>query len=263
MPIPHPLQTYFQLLAMCLRAALGPNALGLYVYGSLTQDAFEARRSDLDCVGLLQRRPGAAQLRRLRAQLRELARKDARTRRLQLTLLLKRELFLANGDGWVYQFGRLERTGSDGNPIIWANIRDTGLVVFGPEPAAFLPRLTRRLMQAALVRELGYLREELVSLTSSRWRGRQSYRRYAVLTICRILYTQRTSRVVSKRRAAGWALHNLPPRHQGIVRLATRPVSVSGRQLPLHAIRGLLTYAAARLNPVDDRRGASRRGHVK
>ncbi len=57
MPIPYGLETYFDLLATCLHTALGRNALGLYVYGSLTRDAFDARPSDLDCVALLRRRP--------------------------------------------------------------------------------------------------------------------------------------------------------------------------------------------------------------
>ena len=210
MAVPTDLDRFLHRLAVTVRATVGRNALGLYMYGSLTQGAFETRRSDLDGVVLMQRRPSSNDIRRLRAGLGRLKRTEAWMRRLQLSLLLKRELFQMNGAGWLYQFGRLQRTGSDGNPIVWVNIRESGIIVFGPTPASFLPRITRPLMAAALVRELAYLVEELVGNASSPWRGRQYYRRYAVLTVCRILYTQRTGQIVSKPRAAAWALRTLP-----------------------------------------------------
>lgn len=247
-PFDREMAKYCDVLATRLRAALGRNAVGLYVYGSLTQDAYEARRSDIDCVALLHRRLSDRQFRSLRSQLRALGKQDARTRRLQMTLLVRGELFRMNGAGWVFQFSRLRDTGSDGNPIIWANIRDSGHVVFGPRPASFLPPLTTPLIEAALARELGYLREELVSLPSSRWRRRQSYRRYAVATICRVLYTHRTGRVVSKPRAVAWALQRVPLVHRVIVRLAAQSGSRPRKPyLPLPGIRELLEYATAQL----------------
>ncbi len=137
-----------------LQAELGRNVLGLYVYGSLTQNAFDARRSDVDCVAVVRRRLSRVVASRLRTSLRRLSARHSWMRRLQLTILIQRELLQFNGDGWLYQFGRLSRTGSDGNPIIWANILESGQVVFGASPHTFVPPITPGLMRAALEREM-------------------------------------------------------------------------------------------------------------
>src|SRR5260370_34857010 len=147
---------------------------------------------------------------RLRSTLGRLNSRHAWMRRLQLTILIQRELLQFNGDGWLYQFGRLSRTGSDGNPIIWANILESGHVVFGADPHTFVPPITATLMRAALEREINYLRTELIMKPASVWRARAAYRRYAALTACRILYTLETGRVGPKRTAAVWALRRLP-----------------------------------------------------
>jgi hypothetical protein len=236
-----PVTTFLDHLAAELQADLGMNVRGLYVYGSLTQNAFDARRSDVDCVAVIRRRLRPAVESRLRTGLRRLRARHSWTRRLQLTILIQRELLRFNGDGWLYQFGRLSRSGSDGNPIIWANILESGRVVFGADPHSFVPPITPALMRAALEREVGYLRAELVTKRASVWRSRGAYRRYAALTTCRILYTWKTGRVASKRTAAVWALRRLPSVHRAIVRRAiARPAG--NRLLPLGPIRALLKH---------------------
>ena len=187
-------------LARQLQADLGRNVVGLYVYGSLTQSAFDPRRSDVDCVAVIRRPVSAVVVSRLRTSFRRLSGRHSWMRRLQLTILIQRELLQFNGDGWLYQFGRLSRTGSDGNPIVWVNILESGRVVFGADPHTFVPPITPALMRAALEREIGYLRTELVTKRTSVWRRRAAYRRYAAVTACRVLYTLETGRVAPKRR---------------------------------------------------------------
>ena len=101
-------------LARQLQADLGRNVVGLYVYGSLTQHAFDVRRSDVDCVAVIRRRVSPVVVSRLRTSFRRLSGRHSWMRRLQLTILIQRELLQFNGDGWLYQFGRLSRTGSPG-----------------------------------------------------------------------------------------------------------------------------------------------------
>lgn len=239
-------------LASQLCADLGRNLVGLYVYGSLTQDAFDVRRSDIDCVAVVHRRLSPAVVSRLRTNLRRLRRRACWMQRLQLTILIRRELLQFNGDGWLYQFGRLTHTGSDGNPIIWTNVLQSGHVVFGADPRAFVPPITPGLMRAALQREIGYLRTELITKRDSEWRSRPAYRRYAVLTLCRILYTLETGRVGSKPTAAAWALRRLPVVHRPTAKRAlARPVRL--RRIAVGPLRALLAYVERRLATVPSR----------
>lgn len=244
------INAFLDALGSALQAALGRNVIGLYLYGSLTQDAFDPRRSDVDCVALIRRGLGAKALSRLRRELRRL-RDGPWVRRLQLTILVRGELLQVDGHGWLYQFGRLSHSGSDGNPIIWANILQSGRVILGPAPRTVVPPITQRLMRAALVREVGYLRAELTAKRRSQWRARMSYRRYAALTLCRILYTFATGRVVSKRIAAAWAQSRVPVEHRATIRRASA-VSATGR-LPLRDLRKLLLHVDQRLGAMPAR----------
>jgi hypothetical protein len=241
-----PVETLLHHVAGLLQADLGRNVVGLYVYGSLTQNAFDARRSDVDCVAVIRRRLSSVAVLRLRAGLRKLRGRHPWMRRLQLTILIQRELLQFNGDGWLYQFGRLSRTGSDGNPIIWANILESGHVVFGPDPHTFVPPITPSLMRAALEREINYLRTELAPKAASVWGRRRYYRRYAVLTACRILYTLGTGRVAPKRTAATWAVRRLPSVHRTIVGRAIAR-TVGTRLLPLGPLRSLVEHIERRV----------------
>jgi len=247
--VPRQVSALLDELGTQLPVLLGKNVVGVYVYGSLTQRAFDPRRSDVDCIAVLRRDLSCAEAKALRTYLKKYSESNAWTRRLQLLILLKRELLKVNGVGWLYHFGRLSRSGSDGNPIIWMNVLDTGRVLFGPQPHTFVPRITRSMLNQALAREVEYLQEELIDKPHSKWRDVPFYRAYSVLTLCRILYSFNTSVVVSKPRAARWALHSVPASYHGIIRQALQDQEAkSRRRIPLRHIRSFLQYARAVIN---------------
>ena len=129
---------------------------------------------------------------------------DAGFRRVQMSWLVRGLLLEDEPSACLFQFGELRRTGSDGNPIIWLDHRQRGGVLYGLDPQAFLPEITSEILHRALVREVGYLREEMISKRESEWRDQPFYRAYAVLTLCRILYSHATGTVTAKRAAAAW-----------------------------------------------------------
>jgi hypothetical protein len=227
---------------------LGHNLVGLYTYGSLTQRAFDRQRSDIDCIAVARRDLSRRDLRVLRGELARLATSNSWTARLQLLILLKDELLKMNGTGYLYQFGRLRRSGSDGNPIIWLNVLASGSVLFGPEPRSFVPSITAPMLFRALQRELRYLREEMIEKPHSKWRDVPSYRAYVVLTVCRILYSLRKGRIVSKPAAAAWAIRLVPMKHHSLIRAALK-VDASRRltSTPVARVRAFIHYAEAHL----------------
>lgn len=197
-------------VAAQLQIILRRNLVGIYLYGSLTQRAFNPKRSDVDCLVVTQRALSEAQFRKLVRWLERIASSNPWTTRLQIQFLIKDEILTMNSRACLYQFGKLKRTGSDGNPIIWRNVLQSGVVLFGPRPESFVPAITHEILFEALERELGYLREEISTKPNSEWRDVPSYRAYAVLTVCRILYSFRKGSIVSKPRAARWAIKYLP-----------------------------------------------------
>ncbi|HZT60560.1 MAG TPA: aminoglycoside adenylyltransferase domain-containing protein [Pyrinomonadaceae bacterium] len=237
-------------LTASLPVILGRNLVGVYLYGSLTQRAFDPRRSDVDLIVVTRRDLSDAQFRRLGAWLARASESNAWTTRLQMLFLIRDEVLTTDSKACLYQFGQLKRGGSDGNPIIWMNVLESGVVLYGPRPETFVPEITPEILHKALAREVGYLREEITEKPSSEWRDVPSYRAYAVLTLCRILYSHRHGTIVSKKRAANWALRNLPERWHEII---TRALESGGEResgVPLSRIRKFIAFADAQLHAV-------------
>jgi hypothetical protein len=95
------------------------------------------------------------------------------------------------------------------------------------------------------------LREQISQKPDSEWRDVASYRAYAVLTLCRILYSFRRGTIVSKQRAAKWAIKYLPQEWGEIVLQAlgtddgTLKVGIS-----LSRIQEFIDFADHELHPV-------------
>lgn len=157
-------------------------------------------------------------------------------------VLLRDEVLMMNSKACQYQFGRLSRGGSDGNPIFWMNILASGVALFGPTAPEFVPEITQTILHEALVRETNYIREEIEN-PESEWRDTPKYRAYAILTLCRILYSHEFGTITSKPAAAGWVLPRLPPLWRKVVRKAP-----AGEIIPLEKISGFTEMVLGRLS---------------
>jgi hypothetical protein len=231
-----------------LPVTLGRNLVGIYLYGSLTQRAFDPRRSDVDLIVVTRRDLSEAQFRRLGAWLARASESNPWATRLQMIFLIRDEVLTMDSKACLYQFGKLNRGGSDGNPIIWMNVLESGVVLYGPPPETFVPQITPEILFEALVREVGYLREEIIEKPESEWRDVPSYRAYAVLTLCRILYSHEHGTTVSKKRAARWALKRLPERWHEVVTRALESGGERQSNVPLSRIRKFIAFADAQLH---------------
>jgi hypothetical protein len=152
-----------------------------------------------------------------------------------------------NSKACLYQFRVLKRTGSDGNPIIWMNVLESGETLYGAPPETFVPEITPQILFQALEREVGYLRDEISKKPKSEWRDVPSYRAYAVLTLCRILYSFRRDKIVSKLRAAKWAIKHLPEEWNEIILQALKS---DGEQpnIRLKSIERFIEFADAQMH---------------
>jgi predicted nucleotidyltransferase len=248
--VPEKVSALLRELAERLPAILGRNLVGVYLYGSLTQRAFDPRRSDVDCIVVTRRDMSDAQFRRLGGWLKRASESNPWVARLQMVFLIRDEVLRLGSKSCLYQFGVLKRTGSDGNPIIWLNVLESGVVLYGPRPESFVPVITPEILFEALAREVGYLREEIKEKPESEWRDVPSYRAYAVLTLCRILYSFREGSIVSKRRAARWALKHLPGEwRELILRASGKEEAGPPSEIPLPRIEQFIDFADAQLQP--------------
>jgi predicted nucleotidyltransferase len=246
--IPEQVAALLEKLTARLPVILGRNMVGIYLYGSLTQGAFDPARSDVDCIVVTRRELSEAQFKRLCVWLAREARSNPWMERLQLLFLLRDEVLKMDSRACLYQFGQLKRSGSDGNPIIWMNVLASGVVLYGPRPETFVPEITPEILFEALAREVNYLREEISCKPESEWRDVASYRVYAVLTLCRILFSFRKGTIVSKQRAAGWALKHLPEEWREIILQALETNDAGRTDINLSRLRQFINYADVQLH---------------
>lgn len=247
--IPAQVSSLLRQLTVQLPILLGRNLVGIYLYGSLTQRAFNPKHSDVDCLVVTHRDLSKAQFGKLDAWLAQTAVSNPWATRLQMSFLLRDKVLIMDSRACLYQFGRLERCRSDGNPIIWINVLKSGKVLLGPQAETFVPEITAEILFRSLVREVGYLREEFMEKVQSEWRDVPVYRIYAVLTLCRILYSFRKGTIVSKPRAARWALRHLPKEWHEIIHKALRPDGVGRRRsILLSRIKRFIRFAETQLS---------------
>jgi hypothetical protein len=183
---------------------------GLYVYGSLVTGDFDKNRSDIDLLAIVDSDIAGDTLDlldRMHARFVEdhpawedrievayvpaPALWNFRTRTEQIAVISPGEPFhlKAAGRDWL---------------INWYMVREVGVTLYGPPPRVLIPEISKSEFVEA-VREQAEAWK--VWVYKMRTPGAQSY---AVLTLCRALYTHTHGRQASKEQAALWARAYLP-----------------------------------------------------
>jgi len=242
--IPDEVNSLLEEIAVGFPVLLGENLTGIYLYGSLTQGAFDPGRSDIDCIVVTRGELSDGEFTAVGEWLENSSARNPWTAKLQMSFLLRTQVLVMDSKACLYQFGRLVRCGSDGNPIFWINILKSGVTLYGPPAGEFVPEITPAILHEALVRETGYLRDELRN-EKSEWRDVPKYRAYAVLTLCRILYSRATGEIGSKPEAAEWARAALPLELQEIV---DRALKGDSEEIPLERISEFVELVSERLD---------------
>jgi streptomycin 3"-adenylyltransferase len=212
---------------------LGENLVGIYLWGSLTYDAFDERCSDVDAVVVTRRDLDGAEFAAMDRWFRESAGRNAWTARLDMRTVIDGEFLDKASRCCGFHSCRLTRHGSDGNPIIWLNVAERGITLWGREARRVAPEVPDRCLDDALLLELEYLKDDLAKNRGDRTDASFRHNAYAVLTACRILHTARHRVLVAKERAYRWALSSLPPEWRPVVEAAWRQRAADhGRTTP-------------------------------
>ena len=224
-PTPDPeINDLLRALLREVQVLLGERLVGLYVHGSLASGDFAPRRSDVDFVAVTVGALSGEMLPALAAmhtQLRGSSLKwAAKLEGSYIPLAALRRYDPAN---CRYPALRIDGSfdvdehGSDW--IIQRHIlREHGITLAGPPPRTLIDPVTpEALRQAAWGILDTWWRAKLDDPTLLR---SSEYQAYAVLTMCRALYTIQYGRVVSKEAAARWAQDNVESRWRELIELA-------------------------------------------
>jgi len=193
------------------------NLTGIYLWGSLTYDGFDERCSDVDVIVVTNRDVNEQEFSALDDWFTSQLTKNFWTSKLDMRFVIDGE-FLNNTSRCVgYHFGKLTRHGSDANPIIWINIKGSGITLWGKPAPEIAPLVSDKALSDALILELEYLKEDLAANAGDVSDLAFFHNAYAVLTACRIFYTASKRALVSKDTASNFALRNLPEKWHGVI----------------------------------------------
>ena len=192
------------------RAALGSGMVAAYLYGSLVTGDFDANASDIDVLVATTTELDAPTLDALGALHDALARAHPvwagrievayasvaalRTYRTQATPIA----VISPGEPFHVKEAGLDWL------INWYAVREFGRTLAGPPPGALIAPIAHAEWLRAVQRQATAWRAWAARIENAPSQG------YAVLTLCRALYTLRTGEFGSKAQAARWAAAEYP-----------------------------------------------------
>jgi hypothetical protein len=191
-----------QTLLERVQAILGDHFIGMYLDGSLTNDAFD-EASDIDFIVVTDEEVTDEHFLALQAMHEQLATSDARWG-IQLEGSYISQRALRRYDPTQATHPNIERGTGERLKIVhhdaaWiihrAIVRERGITLAGPDPHTLIDPVAPADVQQAMRSMLpGWAARLLENPTDLEFRG---YQTYVVLTLCRVRYTLHTGTVVS------------------------------------------------------------------
>jgi hypothetical protein len=218
MHTPHPtaypeVNALLQELLARARAVLGECFVGLYVHGSVASGDFEPQRSDIDFLVVTVDELPAKMLPALQAMHARIHASGMKwATKLEGSYIPRQALRRYDPAHALHPALRVDGTFDvDAHGADWVIqrhvIREQGIAVAGPDPRTLIDPVPPDDLRRAAA---GTLREWWAPQLQDHSRLRQpQYRAYAVLTMCRVLYTVQHGTVVPKGVAAQWAQRTL------------------------------------------------------
>jgi hypothetical protein len=222
--VPTDLSELLQAIATDLPVILAGNLAGIYLWGSLTYDAFNETCSDVDLIAVTARDLDDREFAELDGWFNNKRALNRWVRRIDIRFVIEHEFLdkTSRCCGFYHYIGKLTRHESDGNPIIWINIAESGITLWGKDAKLIAPHVSDQCFNEALLLEMNYLKEDLAANAGDRSDKAFIHNAYAVLTACRILYSAHHKALVSKDQASAWAMERVPLPRRPIIQSATK-----------------------------------------
>lgn len=154
-PIQKDLEKFIDTIKTELPSLLGATLLGIYLYGSISYNAFDARKSDVDIIVVIKRPLNNDEFKKIRkfykTRLGEKWLKRLEMDYVPHSSLKNFSVALKNGfKATHFAHGKLHRhaPSDGGNPINWLNIQQIGIILFGPSPMKFVSVISPKIILA-------------------------------------------------------------------------------------------------------------------
>lgn len=211
---------------VALQAILGEKLLGFYLYGSLSLGDFDPKSSDVDFLIVTTEELSGKALDKLREMHATLAASgNPYAQRLEGSYISRTALQRYDpdhayhptiGSDWEFQVARHGSTWIIERHIV----REHGVIVWGPSPRSLIDPVSPHELRMAASEALEQFWQKQLTGPEPEWLHPRHYQAFAVLTMCRALYTLSQGETVSKLAAATWALQTLDPSWRPLIERA-------------------------------------------
>lgn len=207
MRIPDDIAELLRVITAELPLILAGNLVGVYIWGSLTYDAFDESCSDVDLVAVTQWDIDEREFVALDNWFANLRERNRWARRIDMRFVIDGEFLDKTSSccGLYHYQGKLTRHGSDGNPFIWLNVAKSGITLWGQDAAKVVPPMSDDQIQP-LIRNA-----------------------YAILTAYLICFTTRRRNRCRKQEAMRWATANVTKEWRPLIQTAEENRLKNGR----------------------------------
>ena len=193
-----------------MRQILRERLVGLYLYGSLTTGDFDLHTSDIDLLAATLSDLNDTEFEDLQEMHRALARDnkawDDRVEVAYLSASALRTFRVHRSNMVVISPGEPFHTKEAGVEWLqnWYLVRESGVALFGPSAKTIILPITQDEFIEAVRDYAAELGEKIIGVRDRKGQA------YAILTMCRALYTRKNGERVSKRQAALRAQGEMP-----------------------------------------------------
>lgn len=204
------INTLLERLLADMQAVLGDKLAGLYLYGSLVTGDYLEGVSDIDLLAAIRSDLEAAEFAALKHMHDHLVRDhpawDDRIEVAYLSLHGLRTFKTQASRIGIISPGEPFHIIDAGNEwsINWYMVQEIGVTLYGPPPRDIIEPVSRKEFLGVVENHARHWRDWAKDMHSH---GSQAY---AIITLCRALYTLTHGEQVSKVRAATWAAQELP-----------------------------------------------------
>ncbi len=194
-----------------LQSIFDQKLVGVYLYGSLVWGDFDYDISDIDLLVAVASPIDSKEFGKLQQMHHDLAATykqwDNRIEAAYISLHALQTFKTQRSEIAITSPGEPFHTKEAGKDwlINWWTVRKKGVALFGPAPTTLIAPISTQEFLQGVQEQAQEWGEYIIHTQYSR-----PYQAYAILTMCRALYTYKNGEQVSKKQAAQWAQPQLP-----------------------------------------------------
>jgi hypothetical protein len=220
-PTPFPdINSLLEIIFTGVKEILADKFYGMYLFGSLASGDFNEDRSDIDFVIVTTDQLPDILISKLQDFSNQIIKLDNKwTKKLEGSFIPVSDFknnsinktYPSISTGGIFGYDNKEIT----NPIQRQVLREHGITLFGPNPNTFIDPVDDYELKQATIDSLHHWWKPQID--NPERLTHRDYQAYAVLTMCRMLYTLKNGVIVSKPTGAKWVKDNLDPKWRELI----------------------------------------------